>query len=183
MMSEPHLLTDRLFFRPFRETDQDDLAALDGDPEVMRFLGDGRPHDRDQARERLDHLIGHWRQHGFGVWALFARGGGFVGRCGVAYRHHPSAAELAYALTRASWGKGLATEAVRMALQHAFAVVRLPRVVAFARADNLASRRILEKVGMTLVGPHSYGGFAAVLYQIENPSAAARRQEDGGGSK
>jgi RimJ/RimL family protein N-acetyltransferase len=83
---------------------------------------------------------------------VFARGGGFVGRCGVAYQHHPGEAELVYALARAAWGRGLATEAARAALTYAFAVVGLPRVVAFARAENVASRRVLEKAGMTLVG-------------------------------
>jgi ribosomal-protein-alanine N-acetyltransferase len=166
--------TERLRFRPFRASDLDDLAALYGDPEVMRFLGDGQPRDREQTRERLDRMVGHWRAHGFGVWALFARGGGFVGRCGVAYRHHPSEAELVYALARAAWGQGLATEAARAALTYALAVVGLPRVVAFARAENVASRRVLEKAGMTLVGPHAYRGFAAVLYHIEEPPRLTR---------
>ena len=143
----------------------------------MRFLGDGQPRDREQTRERLYRMVGHWREHGFGIWALFARGGGFVGRCGVACQHHPSEAELAYTLTKASWGKGLATEAARSALTYAFEVVELPRVVAFARAENVASQRVLEKVGMTLVGPHTYRGFPAVLYRVESPFDLTRQQE------
>jgi RimJ/RimL family protein N-acetyltransferase len=51
--------TERLRLRPFRASDLDDLAALYGDPEVMRFLGDGQPRDREQARERLDRMVGH----------------------------------------------------------------------------------------------------------------------------
>jgi RimJ/RimL family protein N-acetyltransferase len=85
-MTESLLLTERLLFRPFRETDLDDLTALYGDAEVMRFLGEGRPLDR----ERLDRMLRHWQEHGFGIWALFDKEGGFVGRCGVAYLHRNS---------------------------------------------------------------------------------------------
>jgi RimJ/RimL family protein N-acetyltransferase len=176
-MSDPVLETERLLFRPFREADLDDLAALYGDAEVMRFLGDGQPRDRGQTWERLDCMVRHWHEHGFGIWALFAKGGGFVGRCGVAYQHQPDEAELGYTLAKACWGKGLATEAARMALQYAFEVVGLLRVVAFARVENVASRRVMEKVGMTLVGPHAYRGFAAVRYEIENPFVVTRQQE------
>ena len=179
-MAEPTLKTERLLFRPFRESDLDDLAALYGDPEVMLFLGDGSPRDREQTKERLDRMLGHWREHGFGIWALFARGGGFVGRCGVAYQHHPDA-ELAYTLARASWGRGLATEAAGAALRYAFEVVRLPRVVAFARVENVGSRRVLEKVGMSLVGEHAYGGFAAVLYAMDRPGGASPLLNDDSG--
>jgi RimJ/RimL family protein N-acetyltransferase len=167
-MTEPTLETDRLLFRPFRESDLDDLAALYGDPEVMLFLGDGNPRTREQTKERLDRMLGHWREHGFGIWALFSKGGGFVGRCGVAYQHHPDA-ELAYILARTHWAKGLATEAAGAALRYAFEVLGLPRVVAFARVENVASRRVLEKVGMSLVGTYAYGGFPAVLYAMDPP--------------
>jgi RimJ/RimL family protein N-acetyltransferase len=168
-MTEPTLETERLLFRPFREGDLDDLAALYGDAEVMRFLGNGNPRDREQTKERLDRMLGHWREHGFGIWALSDKGGGFVGRCGVAYQHHPDA-ELAYILARTYWGKGLATEAARAALKYAFEVVGVARVVAFARVENVASRRVLEKVGMSLVGTYAYGGFPAVLYAVDRPS-------------
>jgi RimJ/RimL family protein N-acetyltransferase len=61
-------------------------------------------------------------------------------------------------------------------LTYAFEVVELPHVLAFARAENVASRRVLEKVGMTLVGPHTYRSFPAVLYRIESPFELTRPQ-------
>jgi ribosomal-protein-alanine N-acetyltransferase len=136
-MTDRVLHTDRLLLRPFREEDLDDLAALYGDAAVMRFLGEGRPMDRAQTRERLERMIRHWQEHGFGIWALFDKeSGGFVGRCGVACLHRPGEAELAYTLARRCWGKGLATEAAGAVLRHAFEVLRLPWVVAFARAAH-----------------------------------------------
>jgi ribosomal-protein-alanine N-acetyltransferase len=167
-MSEPMLQTERLVFRPFRETDLDDLAALFADPEVMRYLSRGVPLTRAETAERLERALRHWSQHGFGIWALFERGA-FVGRCGVAYLHFADQPELAYTLARRCWGKGLATEAAARALRYAFEEVGLPRVVAFARVENGASRRVLEKVGMTFRGPYEYEGHEAVAYEMVNP--------------
>src|SRR5262249_55477390 len=127
-MSEPSLVTERLLLRPFRESDLDNLALLYGDAEVRRFLRDSRPLDRDATRERLERMIAHWREHGFGLWALFAKENGrFVGRCGVAYQHCPDP-ELTYGLARAFWGPGLATEAASAALRYAFEVVDVQTV-------------------------------------------------------
>jgi ribosomal-protein-alanine N-acetyltransferase len=164
-MNDPVLHTERLLFRPFCEADLDDLAALYGDAEVMRFLGEGRPMDREQTRERLGRMILHWQQFGFGIWALFAEdGGGFMGRCGVAYLHRPGEADLAYTLARRFWGKGLATEAAGAVVRHAFEVLGLPRVIAFARVENVASVKVMTKIGMTFQERCQYGGHDAVLY-------------------
>jgi ribosomal-protein-alanine N-acetyltransferase len=174
-MSENAILhTERLVFRPFHEDDLDDLAALYGDAEVMRFLGEGRPMDRAQAKERLERMLRHWQEHRFGIWALFARkGSGFVGRCGVAYLHRPDEAELAYALARQHWGKGLATEAAGRALRYAFEVLGLPRVVAFARVENIASQKVMARIGMTFEQMCQYGGWDAVRYVVQNPAGPA----------
>src|SRR5579884_2128872 len=143
------LETERLLLRPFREEDLDDLCALFADPEVMRYLGGGKPRTREETRERLARVLAHWREHRFGVWALFDRAGGeFVGRCGIGYLHGQGAAELTYALARRHWGRGLATEAVGRVLRYALEELGLPRVVGVALADNRASQRVMLRAGM-----------------------------------
>jgi ribosomal-protein-alanine N-acetyltransferase len=168
------LQTERLVLRPFREEDLDDLAALYGDPLVMRFLGEGRAKTREQTRELLRRAIEHWRRHGFGIWALLDRQDDrFVGRAGVAHLHDLGDAELSYTLARRCWGRGLATEAVREVLRHALAVLRLPRVLGVAQVDNIASQQVMRKVGMTLRGPYRDDGKPALLYAIDNPACAS----------
>jgi RimJ/RimL family protein N-acetyltransferase len=166
------LQTARLVLRPFREEDLDDLATLYGDPEVMEFLGQGRPRTREQTWELLRRALDHWRQHGFGLWAWLDRPGGrFVGRGGVAYRHDGGEVELSYTLAKRCWGRGLATEAVAEVLRHAFAELQMPRVFGVVQVENVASQRVLRKAGMTLRGSCQDNGREALLYAIDNPTS------------
>jgi RimJ/RimL family protein N-acetyltransferase len=78
------ITTGRLILRPLRESDLDAYAAMTADPEVMRFLGEGRTLDREDAWRSMAMLIGHWTLRGFGMWALEERATGkFVGRAGL----------------------------------------------------------------------------------------------------
>src|SRR5438128_2204028 len=122
------LETERLLLRPFTQDDEEDLFALYTDPRVMRYLGGVRT--REQTRQRLDAMLAHWREYGYGIWALVEKGtGAFVGRCGLGHLHEEVGdPELAYTLGRACWGRGLATEAAGRALAFGFGVLRLPRV-------------------------------------------------------
>jgi RimJ/RimL family protein N-acetyltransferase len=78
-------------------------------------------------------------------------------------------AELSYTLARNYRGRGLATEAVRRVLRHAFEVLRLPRVMGVTQTGNVASQRVMIRAGLTLRGPFHYDGKEALLYALENP--------------
>jgi ribosomal-protein-alanine N-acetyltransferase len=165
------LETEHLLLRPFREADLDDLADLYADPEVTRFIGSGHPQDRDQVQRRLERMMRHWQEHGFGMWALIHKAEDrFVGRCGVGYLHNRGDAELAYTLARRFWGQGLATEAVRRVLQYAFEVLQLPRVVGAALIENVASQKVMLRAGMVFVECIRYDHKDAYLYAIDNPA-------------
>lgn len=158
------LETEQLVLRPLREDDLDDLLAVVNE-------GTSTPRTREETRERLRRAMSHWEEHGFGLWAVLHRAdGGFIGWCGVAYPHGRGDAELSYALATRYWGQGLATEAVRRALQYAFDVAGLPRVVGVALAENLASQRVMLRAGLTFRRFLQHDGKEAVLYAIEHPS-------------
>jgi ribosomal-protein-alanine N-acetyltransferase len=112
----------------------------------------------------------HWREHGFGLWAVLDKSDGrFAGWCGVGYLHELDDVELGYTIARRLWGRGLATEAVERVLRYAFEGLALPRVVGVALAGNVASQRVMLKAGMTFREPYSVEGRDARLYAIENP--------------
>jgi ribosomal-protein-alanine N-acetyltransferase len=168
------LQSERLILRPLCAGDLDDLATLNSDPEVMRFLAEGLPLTREQTQERLERNLAHWREHGFGVFVLLDRTDGrFVGRCGLGYLHDLGEPELSYAIVRRCWGRGLASEAVARLLRYAFEDLNLPRVLAAALVENVASQRVMLRSGMTLWRPHGHDGKQALLYAIDRPGASA----------
>jgi RimJ/RimL family protein N-acetyltransferase len=165
----PSLVTERLYLRPFEESDLDELSAMYSDPEVRRYLSSGIL-NREESKVRLRRMIDHWQLHSYGIWAVFLKEDGrFVGRCGVAYQHDCGAPELAYAFVRSSWGKGYATEAARAAVEYAFKEIKLPRIIALAVAENLGSRNVMRKLGMTFEKAAPCGGHEAMRHSLENP--------------
>jgi ribosomal-protein-alanine N-acetyltransferase len=172
-MQMPQLLSSRLSLRPFIWDDLDWLCELYSDPEVMRYLSDGRLRDRETTILSLSKVMQHWILHGFGMWAVCLRENGKrIGRCGVGYFHELDEAELSYTLAREAWGQGFATEAAQRVLQHAWEELHLPAVVAHARPGNLLSIRVMEKLGMRFVSKSECESAPAVGYRIENPLLA-----------
>jgi RimJ/RimL family protein N-acetyltransferase len=150
------LETDRLILRRFTMADEDNLVALDGDPEVMHYLTGGKPTPREVVRSRvLPHFLASYdRSPGFGTWAALEKSSGqFLGWFGFnpPDAGQPENVELGYRLRRATWGKGYATEGTRALIRRGFQELRVTRVFATTYEDNLASRRVMEKLGMSLV--------------------------------
>jgi RimJ/RimL family protein N-acetyltransferase len=170
--------TPRLTLRPFTLADGEAHARLYADPEVTRWIADGPfvgSHARERSERALHRFVEHWKKHGFGVWAVEERASGAViGQCGLNTLDGGCAegeVEILWALERAAWGGGLATEAARAALTFAFDVVRLERVVALARPENGRSRRIMDKLGLAWEQTVEVWGRPAVYYAIERPRA------------
>ena len=150
------LESDRLVLRRFTESDVDNLHDLDGDPEVMRFINGGKPASHDVIRnETLPRFLHSYeRFEGFGVWAAIERSTGeFLGW----FEFYPwkdvgpDEVELGYRLRRSAWGKGYATEGSRALIRKGFTELGVQRVVAETMTVNTASRRVMEKAGLTHV--------------------------------
>jgi RimJ/RimL family protein N-acetyltransferase len=149
------LSTDRLVLRRFTAADLDNLLDLDNDPEVMRYLS-GAPTPRDVIEhDILPRFLRSYEPHaGRGYWAAEERAtGAFLGWFGFnpPDESGPDVVELGYRLRRFAWGKGYATEGARALIRRGFIEHGVRRVFATTYQDNLASRRVMEKLGMTLV--------------------------------
>lgn len=150
------LNTERLVLRVWRPSEDAAAAfAFWGDPEVMRHAG-GHHATVDRSRQSLERALEAQLAHGVCLWAVTVRGGDDVaiGCCG--FHVHDSGApgelELAYHFARAHWGRGYATEAARGCIAHAFDTRSTPRVVAWTTPENIASQRVLDKVGFRFTG-------------------------------
>lgn len=180
-----NLTTERLILRPWEERDRAALAAILGDPHVRRFYPTVAT--RADTDRQIDWAIARTAEHGFHFWAVEQRSGGaLLGLCGLgtidaelrdAIPGHP-AVEIGWQLDKSSWGHGLAPEAARAWLDHAWNVLDLDEVVAFTAVPNLPSQRVMQKIGMTRdpLGDFEHPKIAAghplrshVLYRIHRP--------------
>ncbi len=143
------LHTPRLSLRPVRESDRGDLIALERDRDVMRFINGGRPTPEDGFDPEAGFLM--LRGGEPGVWTAVERvGRAFVGWFSLRPRGE-GVADLGYRLCRAAWGRGFASEGARALVQKGLAELHLDRIVATTMAVNHASRRVMEKAGLTYV--------------------------------
>lgn len=149
-MPQPILRTDRLLLEPLADEHLELEVALDADPEVLRYL-------EHRARTREEVLVSHSRRlaqgtevDGLGFWMAFA-GDDCVGLMMLPPVPGPAVAELGYRLHRRHWRQGLASEASRALLRHAFDTVGLSRVIAQTMAVNLGSRGVMAAVGLRYV--------------------------------
>jgi RimJ/RimL family protein N-acetyltransferase len=149
------LETSRLLLRRWRSEDLDGFAAVNAQPEVMRYIHDGRTLDRAATAERLAAYQGHWDEHGFGLYAVeVKKTGELAGFTGLAVPTFlPEilpAVEIGWRFGRAYWGRGLATEAAQAVVAQARAELRLRRLVSIHVVGNEASTRVMVKLGMLL---------------------------------
>ena len=177
-MTTPMLETERLRLRAFREADLDAYAAICADPEVMRYLGDGRALSRADAWRQMALIIGHWTLRGYGLWAVEERAtGDLIGRLGFFNPEGWPGFELGWMLRRASWGRGYATEGAGRALAHAFTEMGRDHLISLIRPDNRASIRVAERLGERLERRTDLFGQEALVYGIDRAQweASGRR--------
>jgi RimJ/RimL family protein N-acetyltransferase len=157
------LKTPQMTIRQFTTDDVDNLFDLNNDPEVMRYLTGGKPAPREEIEDKIIpfHLGVYERFARLGTWAADSNATGeFLGW--FHFRPGPGAnvtnIDLGYRLRRAVWNKGYATEGSRALINMGFADLGVERVFGHAMTVNTASRRVLEKCGMTLVRTTPYEG-------------------------
>lgn len=159
------LRTERMVLRRLGEAHRADMIAFYGDAEVMAIRKYGA-RDAAAASLAVDVALEHWQAHGFGLFAAHdGVSGEFMGECGLRYVDDGDVIEVSYGLFPRFQGSGLATEGARACLEFGFCTLGLPLIVAFSRADNVASHRVLEKIGMEFMGREDRGTHGVVRYE------------------
>ena len=166
--------TPRLRLRRLVPSDEPDLIALDTDPEVMRYVGSpagvkSREETAQRARRRVQEA-GAGEDAGLGFWRVEGRAdAAFHGVGGLMRMPDGADVELAYRLARSAWGRGIATEAAGALVGYAFDTLRLGRLVAVTYPENIASQRVLDKLGFERQGVADYKGVKATFHVITPP--------------
>ncbi len=164
------LETDRLRLREFTLDDLDDLAAMVADEEQMRFYPATR--SREEARAWIERNLALYEELGFGTWLIESRliesraTGDFLGYSGIRPLELAGVAhmEIGWHTTKASWGRGIATEAASAVHEAAFDRFAQTRLLAMIPPGHVASRRVAEKIGMREDAEIVFDGARYVTY-------------------
>ncbi len=144
-------VTDRLLVRRWVPSDQAKVYQLYCHPDVVRWVDDGNPITETEAQSWMHVTQANYEKRGYGMFAIDARDTGeTLGFGGLVHPANQPDPEVKYALQRAVWGKGLATEFVTGLLQYARHVHGIGRVLATVAAENTASQNVLSKAGFTI---------------------------------
>ena len=159
--------TDRLLLRRFTKEDLEAYTRIMGDKNVGRWFPKGDGYTREESEKSLRNILNHWDKHGFGIWAIVDKTSGvLLGRCGLNLIAETSEVEVDFVVTPDSWGRGYATEAAKASLTYGFEKLKLDRIIALAKPENTASRRVIEKIGMPYVKNAEYWGMTCAYYAI-----------------
>jgi RimJ/RimL family protein N-acetyltransferase len=172
--------TPRLRLRPLIDADLEPFLAMVADPEVMRYVSPV-PIPRASAEGAFHHYRQLLETKGYGYWTIEVNGGaafaGIILLQDVNFEAaFAPAIEVGWLLPREQWGNGYATEGGRAALDYAFATLKLAEVVALTSAENMRSRLVMERLGMTydpaddFDHPHALGTSLehCVLYRLQH---------------
>ena len=177
--------TPRLLLTRFAAEDAGDLVAMHRNPRVAEALG-RLPPDAGAHAAAAQALAAHWDEHGFGWWTVREPATGrFIGRGGLRFLTLGAKREIeaGFGLIPEFWGRGLATELVRVAVAQGIVRLGTDEIVGITLPANAASRRVMEKAGFTLDREIARAGLPHVLYRIAAqawrapPAARARPAE------
>lgn len=173
MSNEPtlQLETERLLLRPMLQSDFDALLLIFTDPNVMAAFNHPL-FTREQMQRWLQRNLDHQDEFGYGLFSVILKETGeLIGDCGLEQMDDMNAAELGYDFRSDFWNQGYATEAARAVRDYAFDVLHLPHLISLIRAGNLSSRRVAEKVGMTLAEEFTRYGIPYWKFELKNKHA------------
>jgi len=173
--------TERLLLRKPRLDDAADLAVAYGDPETVRYIGDGSTATREQVEQGIRFWLERWEKNGLGLFAMESRESGrVIGRSGFlvwdtatwetssfAEAGERAEVELGWMVARKHWGQGYATEAALALRDWGIAERGLTRLVSLIRPGNGRSVRVAEKIGERYEREILPGGLPAMLYALD----------------
>ena len=161
------LATPRLRLREYRHSDLDDLAAMFADEELMRYYS--HPKSRDESLAWIEWNLDLYKEHGFGLWVMESpETSEFIGDCGLTPQTVDGVTdiEVGWHTRRTYWNQGLATEAAIACRDRAFNELGLKRLISIIHPDNIASRRVAEKLGMKVEKEIPHGSSPKVIYAM-----------------
>ena len=151
MESTAILQTERLILREFIAADAAHILALLNTPGWLEFIGDRNVHTIEQAEQAIEMTYRRsYQTHGFGFWAICLKGDHtFIGMCGLVKRETLEHVDIGFAMLPDYVGQGYAYEAAQATLTYGRTVLQLPKIIGVCDPRNVASRNLLQKLGLS----------------------------------
>lgn len=163
--------TPRLTLRQFALADAPLILALNSDPEIVKYVLEPTLKTVEQAEKILTDIILPQYKNNLGRWAIYTKNNmEFIGWCGLKYRPEIDEIDLGYRLIQKAWGHGYATEAAQATLEHGLTKLNLALITGRAHIENLASIKVLEKIGMNFIGEGIVDDCPVRTYTKANPN-------------
>jgi ribosomal-protein-alanine N-acetyltransferase len=155
----PVLVTARIILRPFELSDWSALKAVLDEPGIFRYFPSQLPWPQEKVEKYIRHHQSHWRERGYGHWAVTLRETGqIIGWNGLEFLPDTNETEIGYLLSHTCHGRGLATEAARAIVDFGLNTVGLDEIIGLTHPENIASQRVLEKCGLIFTRRQEYFG-------------------------
>lgn len=166
-----HIETERLIIRDLEKFDAKGIFDLDSDPEVHKYLGKNPINTIEEAQEVINFIRKQYVKNEIGRWAVIdKKTNDFIGWTGLKYeqklRKNFSYYDLGYRIRKKYWGKGIATETAIESLKYGFTKLNLSEICAAADVNNIASNKVLRKIGLKFIETFDFDGASHNWYKI-----------------
>lgn len=166
--------TTRLLLREILHTDLDSMYEMDSDTEVHMYLGNKPVSSKEQIESVITFIRQQYIENGIGRWAMIEKAtSNFIGWTGLklvkeTINNRTNYHDLGYRLNRKYWGKGYATEGAIASIDYGFNELRLKKIIATAQVDNIASNKIISKLGFEFLETFKYEGQTTNWYELDS---------------
>lgn len=161
------LETNRLLLRELSVEDTYHFYELNMSPNVIQYTGDSSFGNVEEALVFLQNYK-DYNENGYGRWAVIRKSSTeFLGWCGLKYDKSKDETDIGFRFFERNWNRGLATESAAACLQYGFNQLHLEKIVGRAMSENIASIKVLQKLGLTFDKEFDFNGHKGVIYSIE----------------
>lgn len=162
------LETNRLLLREFNISDAESFYELNLNPNVIKYTGNSAFRDINEAKSFLQNYS-DYQKNGFGRWAVIQKSTQeFLGWCGLKYDENLDETDIGFRFFEHLWNKGFATESAKVCIDYGFEKLNLKTIVGRAMKENIASIKVLEKIGLQYERDFNFDGREGVIYSIKN---------------